>query len=68
MHPKEYDIEWRKSRVAARLLIQKTKRKLSPRRQALAVQLARDTAVTNRLINHALAGLYARRRHSVPLA
>jgi hypothetical protein len=68
MHPKEYDIEWRKSRLAARLLIQKTKRKLSPRRQALAVQLARDTAVSNRLIYHALRGLYAQYRHSVPLA
>ncbi len=67
MHPKEYDIEWRKSRVAARLLIQKSKRKLSPRRQALAVQLARDTAVSNRLISQALAGLYVRHPHTVPL-
>jgi len=67
MPPKEYNVEWRKSRLAARLLIQKSKRRLSPRRQALAVELAHDRAVTNRLINHALAGFYARRPHSVPL-
>ena len=67
MHPKEYDIEWRKSRLAARLLIAKSKRKLSPRRQALAVQLARDKAVSNRLIYQALAGFYAERPHSVPM-
>jgi len=67
MHPKEYDIEWRKSRLAARLLVQKSKRKLSPRRQALAVQLACDTAVSNRLICQALRGLYVRHPHSVPM-
>ena len=67
MNPKEYDIEWRKSRVAARLLIQKSKRALSPRRQALALSLARDKAVTNRLIKQALAGIYVRHPHSIPL-
>lgn len=67
VHPKEYDIEWRKSRLAARLLIQKSKRALSPRRQVLAVNLSQDKAVSNRLINQALAGFYARRPHTVPL-
>ena len=67
MHPKEYDIEWRKSRLAARLLISNLRRPLSPRRRAIAGQLARDTAVSNRLINQALAGFYAERPHSISL-
>lgn len=67
MHLKDYDIEWRKSRLAARLLIQKSRRGLSPKRQGLAVKLAQDYAVTNRLINQALAGFYARRPHTVSL-
>jgi hypothetical protein len=67
MHPKEYDIEWRKSRLAARLLIANSKRPLSPRRQALAGLLAQDKGVSNRLINQALAGFYAQRPHSIPL-
>jgi hypothetical protein len=68
MHPKEYDIEWRKSRLAARLLIAASrKRRLSPRRRAIAGQLARDKGVSNRLINHALAGLYVRHPHSISL-
>lgn len=66
MDRKQVDIEWRKSRLAARLLIQKTERgRLSPRRQALANRLADDRAVTNRLINQALHGFYATRKHAV---
>ena len=67
MHPKEYNIEWRKSRLAARLLIASSKRHLSPRRQVLAGQLAQDKDVSNRLINQALAGFYAQRPHTVSL-
>jgi hypothetical protein len=61
MDRKQFDIEWRKSRLAARLLIQKQERGLSPRRQDLANRLAADTAVTNRLIDHALAGFLKRK-------
>jgi hypothetical protein len=67
LHPKEFDIEWRKSRVAARLLIAASQGRLSPRRRELAGRLAKDKAVENRLINQALAGFYAHRPHRVPL-
>ena len=67
MHPKEYDIEWRKSRLAARLLIASRKRLLSPRRRAIAGQLAGDKAVSNRLIKHALAGFYVDHPHPISL-
>jgi len=49
------DISWRKSRLAARLLIRKEAHgKLRPRYQALAHRLSRDPEVTNRLIQQAL--------------
>ena len=48
------DDAWRKSRLAARLLIRKESRPLRPREQALARQLSRDSEVTNRLIQQAL--------------
>jgi hypothetical protein len=67
LHPKEFDLEWRKSRTAARLLIAASKGRLSPRRCELAGRLAEDTAVENRLINQALAGFYAKRPHNVSL-
>ena len=48
------DTAWRKSRLAARLLIRKESRPLRPREQALARQLSQDSEVTNRLIQQAL--------------
>ena len=48
------DGAWRKSRVAARLLIRRESRPLRPREQALARRLSQDSEVTNRLIQQAL--------------
>jgi hypothetical protein len=48
------DTAWRKSRLAARLLIRKSSRPLRPREQALARHLSQDAEVTNRLIQQAL--------------
>lgn len=48
------DTAWRKSRLAARLLIRKESRPLRPREQALARQLSQDAEVSNRLIQQAL--------------
>jgi hypothetical protein len=48
------DTGWRKSRLAARLLLRKEGRPLRPREQALAHRLSQDTEVTNRLIQQAL--------------
>jgi hypothetical protein len=49
------DTAWRKSRVAARLLMRREAAgTLRPRDQALARQLSQDPEVTNRLIQQAL--------------
>ena len=51
------DTAWRKSRIAARLLLRKESRPLRPlrpREQALARQLSQESEVTNRLIQQAL--------------
>ena len=48
------DTAWRKSRLAARLLLRKESRPLRPREQALARRLSQDAEVTNRLIQQAL--------------
>ena len=48
------DDAWRKSRLAARLLIRKEARALRPHEQALARRLSQDPEVTNRLIQQAL--------------
>ena len=48
------DAAWRKSRLAARLLIRKEAGVLRPREQALARRLSQDPEVTNRLIQQAL--------------
>lgn len=51
---KRVDGAWRKSRLAARLLLRQAARPLRPREQALARQLGADAEVTNRLIQQAL--------------
>jgi hypothetical protein len=48
------DTAWRKSRLAARLLIRKEAGALRPRDQALARRLSIDPEVSNRLIQQAL--------------
>jgi hypothetical protein len=48
------DRAWRKSRVAARLLLRKERGPLRPRDRALARQLSKDPEVSNRLIQQAL--------------
>jgi hypothetical protein len=48
------DTAWRKSRLAARLLIRKESGALCPRDQALARRLSQDPEVSNRLIQQAL--------------
>ena len=45
---------WRKSRLAARLLIRKEAGRFSPRDEVLANWLSQDPEVTNRLIQQAL--------------
>jgi hypothetical protein len=48
------DRSWRKSRIAARLLLRKEARSLRPGEQELARRLSLDPEVTNRLIQQAL--------------
>lgn len=51
---------WRKSRLAARLLLKKERHPWNARDRALAARLADDPGVTNRLIDQAIAFLTAR--------
>ncbi len=67
VNTKAYTIPWRRSRLAARILIQASKRALSPRRQVLALALSKDPGVTNRLVKQALLSLYAKQPHLVCL-
>ena len=48
------DLPWRKSRLAARLLIRKEAGRMRPRDQTLARRLSQDPQVSNRLIQQAL--------------
>jgi hypothetical protein len=48
------DLAWRKSRVAARLLLRQEAGRLRPRERELALRLRGDPEVTNRLIQQAL--------------
>jgi hypothetical protein len=48
------DTAWRKSRIAARLLIRRDSRPLRPRERDLARRLSQDEEVSNRLIQQAL--------------
>jgi hypothetical protein len=54
---RRWDTAWRKSRLAARLLIRKEARPLRPGEQALACRLSQDPEVSNRLIQQALYSL-----------
>jgi len=60
------DTAWRKSRLAARLLIRKESRPLRPREQALARLLSHDPEVSNRLIEQAFYFLgFASQKHAL---
>ena len=48
------DSAWRKSRLAARLLIRKEAGRMTPRDRALARRLSQDPEVSNRLIQQGL--------------
>ena len=48
------DRSWRKSRLAARLLIRKEAGRMSPRDRVLAKRLSHDPEVSDRLIQQAL--------------
>jgi hypothetical protein len=67
MKPKlqKHDQEWRKSRLAARLLYRKMTGPLPPRYQRLAHQLGQDPDVSNRLIQQALYYLGGSRKYEV---
>ncbi len=51
-----HDVCWRKSRMAARILLREQAGKLTPRDIALGRKLAADPGVTARLIDQALYG------------
>lgn len=50
---------WKKSRIAARILLRNERGNLSERDRRLAKQLANDPAVSNRLIDQAIHWLKA---------
>lgn len=54
------DRSWRKSRIAARILLRQESGKVSPRDVQLARWLATDTGVTSRLIDQAIHGIRGR--------
>jgi hypothetical protein len=56
-----YDTCWRKSRIAARILLREESGKLTKRDVALGRKLAADPGVTPRLIQQALNGFEGRR-------
>ena len=52
--------EWRRSRLAARLILSGRSTPLSPLRAAIAARLAEDPTATNRLIQHGIDWLRGR--------
>jgi hypothetical protein len=52
-----YDTCWRKSRIAARILLREEAGKLTPRDVALGRKLAQDYEVLPRLIDQAIYGI-----------
>ena len=60
------DRAWRKSRVAARILIRKANGRMNARDRRIAAQLSRDEGVTNRLIQQGLYYLgIGTRKHEI---
>lgn len=62
-----YDTCWRKSRIAARILLREEAGRLTPRDVALGRKLAADKGVTPRLIDQALYA-FSRRPYRVAVA
>jgi hypothetical protein len=62
-----YDTAWRKSRIAARILLREEAGKLTARDVALGHKLAQDHGVTPRLIEQALYGIKGR-KHQLELS
>ena len=62
-----YDTCWRKSRIAARILLREQSGKLTKRDVALGRKLATDKGVTPRLIDQALY-VFSRRPYRVAIA
>jgi len=56
-----YDTCWRKSRIAARILLRERGGKLTKRDVVLGRKLAGDKAVTPRLIDQAIHGIRGRK-------
>jgi hypothetical protein len=52
-----YDTCWRKSRIAARILLREEAGRLTSRDVALGRKLAEDQGVTPRLIQQAISGI-----------
>ena len=52
-----YDTSWRKSRIAARILLREDAGRLTARDVALGHKLAMDKGVTPRLIDQAISGI-----------
>jgi hypothetical protein len=58
--PLRADRFWKKSRIAARILLKKERARLNARDLRLARQFGDDVGVTNRLIDQAMSFLRAR--------
>jgi hypothetical protein len=58
--PYRLDRSWRKSRIAARILLRESAGRLTPRDKRLAQLLAADKGVTSRLIDQAIHGIRGR--------
>jgi hypothetical protein len=56
-----YDTCWRKSRIAARILLREQAGKLTPRDVTLGRKLATEKGVTPRLIQQAIYGFKGRK-------
>jgi hypothetical protein len=59
-NPPQLDRCWRKSRIAARILLREQAGRLTRRDERLARRLAADRGVTSRLIDQALHGFRGR--------
>lgn len=57
------DICWRKSRLAARIILRSRAGRLTARDKRVGALLKRDPGVTNRLLDQALASLHATRKN-----
>lgn len=58
--PHRLDRSWRKSRIAARILLRESAGRLTARDRRLAPLLAADKGVTSRLIDQAIHGIRGR--------